>query len=365
MAKFNPYGKTPVAEFNPIAKAKTAKGTKLTASKLFDSRGEINAGSKQEAIQKIAGLLEELAAGEHSVEKTASFADGMGIAESDAVMKTAFADPTSDEFKLVGQALLNPIKEVIDYEGMARKVFAPRSVKSGEVVRYDKDVFVKAWVIGVDGQTPESQAEGKYVYPPEFEVTANVSMELKDKFRAQFDIVARAADRARQSIEHAEDVAMVNVLQAVGNAENATTFFAALNTAALEGMRYQIERHRLVCDKFLINRQEVSDLVALATAGTVDPVTQRELLMAGYIGNFLNAKIITTAGTNTFEILQPGEAIAVTAPEYLGGMPIRVELFSEPYNQFVLGLPRQGWYWYELLGMFVNTPGGVALGQRL
>jgi hypothetical protein len=364
MAKINPYGKTPVSEFNPLAKAKTPKGTKLTASKMFDDKGEINASSKVEALQKIAGLLEDLASGEHNVEKTASFGDGLGVEESDAMLKTAFQDPHSEEFRLVGQALLNPIKEVIDYEGMARKVFAPRSVKSGEVVRYDKDVFVKAWVIGVDGQTPESQAEGKYVYPPEFEVTANVSLELKDKFRAQFDIVARAADRARQSIEHAEDVAMVNALQAAGNAENVTTLFATLNTAALEGMRYQIERHRLVCDKFLINRQEVSDLINVVAAN-VDPVTQRELLMAGYIGNFLNAKIITTAGTQTFEILQPGEAIAVTAPEYLGGMPIRVELFSEPYNQMMLGLPRQGWFWYELLGMFVNTPGGVALGQRL
>ncbi len=41
---------------------------------------------------------------------------------------------------------------------------------------------------------------------------------------------------------------------------------------------------------------------------------------------YLNAQIITTAGTQTFEILQPGQVKAVTAPEYLGGMPIRVDL---------------------------------------
>ena len=68
---------------------------------------------------------------------------------------------------------------------------------------------------------------------------------------------------------------------------------------------------------------------------------------------------------NTYQILQPGVAKAVTAPEYLGGMPIRVELFSEPVNEFMIGNPRQGWFYYELLSMILINPAGVALGQRL
>lgn len=367
MAKsFNPYlDKKTGEEFDPVAKVRAGQGShKASADKLFNAKGEVNANTKAEVLDKISGLLDGLSDGSYQVERTASYGENMGVTESDAILREAFADPTSEGFRQVGQALLNPIKEVIDYEGLARKIWAPRTVKSGEVVRYDKDVFVQSWVIAEDGQTPESVVEGKYVYPPEFEVTANVSIELKDKFRAQFDILARAQDRARQSIEHTEDVAAMNVLQAGGNQANVTTFFATLNLAALEGMRYQIERHRLVCDKFIINRQEVSDLINVLRA-QVDPVTVRELLMAGYIGNILNAQIITTAGTNTFEILLPGQAKAVTTPEYLGGMPIRVELFSEPYNQFVLGLPRQGWYWYELLSMVLINPKGVALGQRL
>ena len=97
----------------------------------------------------------------------------------------------------------------------------------------------------------------------------------------------------------------------------------------------------------------------------VDPVTQRELIMAGFIGTILNAQIITTAGTQTFEILQPGQVKAVTAPEYLGGMPIRVELFSEPVNEFMLGKPRQGWFWYELISQVLVNAAGVSVGQRI
>lgn len=352
-------------EFNPLNLGpKRRSGTRAkSASKLFNARGEMNASDNSEVLDKISALLDGVADGTYQVEKHASF-DGLGEGESEAILREAFSDPSSEGFKLVGQGLLNPIKEVIDYEGLARKIWAPRTVKAGEVVRYDKDPFVTGWIIAEDGQTPQSVVEGRYIYPPEFEVTTYPTLEIKDKFRAQFDILARIQDRARQAIEYQEDLAAMNLLTAGGNRVNTTTFFAALNLAAFESMRYQIERHRLVCDKFIINRQEVSDLVNTVSA-QVDPVTQRELVMAGFIGTILNAMIVTTAGTNTYEILDPGEVIAVTSPEYLGGMPVRVELFSEPTNEFMEGRPRQGWFFYELIGMTLINPAGVSTGTRL
>jgi hypothetical protein len=375
--KFNPYTKkasgvetvdrktgTP---FNPLNVGRTATGAmnRSASERMFNDKGEINASSKVEVLNQIKHLLDGMSDGTYDVARTASYAgEGQSTMESDAILREAFSDPSSEGFRQVGQGLLNPIKEVIDYEGLARKVFAPRTVKAGEVVRYDKDVYVQGWVIAEDGTTPQSVVEGRYIYPPEFEVTAYPSIEIKDKYRAQYDILARTQDRARMSIEYQEDLALMNLLQAGANQVNTTTFFATLNLAALESIRYQIERHRLICDKYIIHRQEVSDLVnTLSTQ--VDPVTQRELIMAGYIGTVLNAMIITTAGTQTFEILQPGQVKAVTAPEYLGGMPIRVELFSEPVNEFMNGKPRQGWFWYELISQVLVNPAGVSVGQKL
>ncbi len=377
--KFNPYTSKKASgvetidrktgePFNPMNVGKVAKSGNLqisAAERMFNNQGEINASGNVEVLEKIKHLLDGMADGTYDVQRTASYAgDGLSAEESDAILREAFSDPSSEGFRQVGQGLLNPIKEVIDYEGLARKVFAPRTVKAGEVVRYDKDVYIRGWVIAEDGQTPQSVVEGRYIYPPEFEVTAYPSIEIKDKYRAQYDILARVQDRARMSIEYQEDLALINLLQAGANATNTTTFFATLNLAALEGIRYQIERHRLICDKFIIHRQEVSDLVNTLSQ-QVDPVTQRELIMAGYIGTVLNAMIITTAGTQTFEILQPGEVVAVTAPEYLGGMPIRVELFSEPVNEFMEGRPRQGWFWYELIAQVLVNPAGVAQGTKV
>lgn len=376
--KFNPYTKKKASgsqfidrksgeAFNPMNVGRTATGavTKSARERMFNDKDQLNASSKQEALQTIKHLLDGMSDGSYDVTRTASYA-GEGVSEQEqaSILREAFSDPTSEGFKQVGQGLLNPVKEVIDYEGLARKVMAPRTVKSGEVVRYDKDVYVQGYVIAEDGTTPQSVVEGRYIYPPEFEVTAYPSIEIKDKYRAQYDILARVQDRARMSIEYQEDLALMNLLNAGANQTNTTTFFATFNLAAIESIRYQIERHRLICDKIIIHRQEVSDLVNTVST-QVDPITQRELVMAGYIGTILNAMIITTAGTQTYEILQPGSVVAVTAPEYLGGMPIRVELFSEPVNEYMNGRPRQGWFWYELISQVLVNPAGVAIGTRL
>ncbi len=383
MLKNNPYVKNASKwydrktgeVFNPKNVGPADKyGNRSSSEKepMFNDAGELNADSKAEAFDKIAEVLQGTASGKYEVyqKKVASPYDlyrqssSMSDDEAYGVIREAIANPQSDGFRVVGQQLLNPIKEVIDFEGMARKVFMPRNVKTGETVRYDKDPYVVGWVIAEDAQTPQSVVEGKYIFPPEFEVTTYPSIEIKDQFRAQFDIMARIQDRARQAIEYQEDLAMVNVLTAASNQSNSTTFFSTLNLAAFESLAYQIERHRLVCSKYLIHRQELGD-IRTSLSQVVDPLTAREIFMTGYIGNFFNAEIHTTAGTNTFEILQPGEVLAITDAEHLGGMPIRIELFSEPVSEFMNGYPRRGWFFYELISMFVNTPAGVAAGSKI
>lgn len=365
--KVESYDRKTGEPFNPLNFGKpgrSGKRAQASSERLWDKDGNVNANSSRDVLDKIKGLLDGMADGTYDVlNKTASMDD----AQSETILRQAFSDPTTEGFKQVGQALLNPIKEVIDYEGVMRKVWAPRSVKQGEVIRYDKDVFVVAHVIAEDGMTPQSVVEGKYVYPPEFEISAYPSIELKDQYRAQYDILARAQDRARQGIEYREDIASINLLRAGGNIKNNTTFSAAMNLATIEAIRYQIERHRLICDKLIINRQEVSDMINTMTPLVVDPVTRRELMMAGFLGTILNTMIITTAGTNpyNYEILAPGEAIAVTAPEYLGGLAVRVELMSEPVTEFHEGRPRRGWYWWEMMALALINPAGVALWHKI
>lgn len=349
--------------FGGFSKAGSARYSQ--AEKMFNSAGELNADNPAEALRAIQHILGQVDKG--LIQPTYSAQDqSLPPQEIQARLREAFLDPSMEGMRILGQEVLNPIREVIDYEGFSRKVLLPRPVGPGEVVRYDKDPYVVAWVIGEDGITPESRAGGLFVYPPEFECTSRPTIELRHIYQAQFDILSRIMDRARQGIEQQEDTNLVALLRAAATVINTTNVFSSLNIQSLENLRYEVERHRLIVEKFLIHRREISDIVFLAQLGYVDPVTQRELIMAGYIGYVLNALIITTAGVGNeeFKVMEPGEVFAVCGGDHLGGMPVRVELFNEPIADFHEGKPVRGWFFYELISQIIINSKGVARGLK-
>jgi hypothetical protein len=277
----------------------------------------------------------------------------------------AFKDPTGEGFHLIGQELLAPIKELIDYEGWSRKCLRVRPLAQGEIFRLTKDVAYQtiSWVIGQDGQTPESRVFGRYVTGPEFKVTAFVDIDIAEIYQMQFDGLDRAQDLARQDIERKEDQNFISAIDKASTTFNALTYFSSLGLSAFEDVRFQVERNRLVVDKFLINRAELSDIVK-TMSGQVDMATQRELILSGYIGNVLNCQIVTSAGTQTFEVVPAGKIYAIPAPEYLGDMGIRIDLFSEPFNRYAVNETVKGWALIEQIGFIIPNSRAVAKGSK-
>lgn len=336
--------------------------------RMFDASGEINAYDKKDALQQIAYLLNNVTkkAGSQSMYREAS---ALPAEDRRKVLAAAMRDPTGEGFAIVGQELLLPIKDIIDYEGWVRKIFRVRPLAQGELFRIAKDVRSTAWVVGQDGQSIESRLFGRYITPSEFKITSFPTVDIEDIYQMNFDVLDRAQDTARQEIELEEDKRGLSLLDKASTTVNATTIFATLGVAALEDIRYQVERHRLVVDKFLINRRELTDLVKTAvglgvTGQHVDPVTERELILAGYVGNVLNAQIITAAGTGVEEVVPAGTVYAVTGSEYLGEMGVRVELFSEPFNKFSQKELVKGWAFGEIVGFAIPNSRAVAKGTK-
>jgi hypothetical protein len=335
-------------------------------NRMFSASGEINASDKRDALQQIAYLLNNV------TKKTAGSlyreASPMKAEERRKILAGAMRDPSGEGFAIVGQELLLPIKDIIDYEGWVRKIFRVRPLAQGELFRVAKDVRATAWVIGQDGQGIESRLSGKYVMPSEFKIASFPSVDIEDIYQMNFDVLDRAQDTARQEIELEEDKRGLSLIDRASTTVNATTIFTTLGVAALEDIRYQVERHRLVVDKFLINRREVTDLVKTAVglngSQTVDPVTQRETILAGYVGNVLNAAIITAAGTGVQEVVPAGTVYACTSSEYMGEMGIRVELFSEPFNKYSHREMVKGWAFGEICGFVLPNSRSVAKGHK-
>lgn len=336
-----------------------------TSERMFDRKGETNAYDRGDVLRQIAHLLQKVtpqvpgglfrsaARRETNEERTARM----------QIVAAALKDPTGEGFAIVGQELLLPIKDIIDYEGWARKVYRVRPLAQAELFRIAKDVRSVAYVVGQDGQAIEARLHGKYVQPDETKIVAFTSVDITDIYQMNYDVLDRAQDTARQEIELNEDKRGRLLLDRASTATNTTTTYTTLGTGAFEDVRFQVERHRLIVEKFLINRAELSDIIKTMST-TVDPVTERELILAGYIGNYLNAQIITTAGTGVQEVVPAGTFYAVTGSEYLGEMGIRIELFSEPYNRFVTQEMVKGWAFCEQVGFGIPNTRSVAKGVK-
>ena len=318
-----------------------------TDRRMFDKRGEVNAYDDRDAMVQVNQLLND------TVKKNAkalSFyrPDAEPTVSKEArreILGAALTDPTGQGFHIVGQELALPIKAILDYEGFARKIYRVRKLAQAELFRLPVDIRSTAWVVGQDGQSPESRIKTKWIY------------------QMNFDVLDRAQDTARQEIELQEDKAGIDLIDEAAQTENAVTTFATLGIAAFEDVRFQVERHRLMVENFLISRAELSDIVKTMSAA-VDPVTERELILAGYIGNILNAQILTAAGTGVEEVIPPGSFYATTGADYMGEMGVRIELFSEPYNKYSLQETVKGWAFIEMIGFAIANSRACSKGQK-
>jgi len=354
---FNPYRFAGYSDNGAVRQALSSR-----TDRMYDSRGEMNAWDRKDALAQAAHLLNHVTR-QSPLSKMTRQASAAEREERRKVLAAAMNDPTGEGFALVGQELALPIKAIIDYEGFIRKILRVRTLAQGELFRIAKDVRATAYSVGQDGQGIESRAYGTYILPDEGKITSYPEVDMMEIYQMNFDVLDRMQDTARQEIELEEDKRGMRLIDRMAQAINSVSTFATVSLSVLENLRYQVERHRLIVDKFLINRSEVAD-IQINMSGTVDPVTQREWNLAGYVGRWLGAHILTAAGIGAEEVIQSGTMYAVTAPEYIGEMGIRVELFSEPYNLLPLKQTVKGFGFCEVVGFGGPNSRSVAKAVR-
>lgn len=354
--EYNPRPFERYVDRDGVRKAVAAK-----TGRLFDKKGELNAWDKKDAMQQAAYVMGHMSPSQPA--RMTRAASALEREDRRKIIAAAAQDPTGEGFAILGQELLLPIKDLVDYEGWARKVYRVRPLAQGELFRIAKDVRATAWVIGQDGQALESRQYGKYIQPSEFKIAAFPTVDLEDLYQMNYDVLDRSQDTARQEIELEEDKRGLALIDTAARSVNTVTTFGTLGVSALEACRVQVEKNRLVVTKFMVNRQDVSD-VFTSMAQAIDPVSQRELLLAGYWGNFYGAMVITAAGTGVEEVVPQGQFYAVTDPEYMGEMAIRVELFSEPFNKYSLKETVKGWAFVEIIGFGIPNARACAVAVR-
>lgn len=330
---------------------------------LFDNYGEVNASSLKDAltqIVKFASVLKDNRPSNFTLQSDPTFNDE----QRDEIVKRAL---TTTEGKVaLGQAMANPIRRNLDYQGVARRVLVVDPLPQGALPVYDRDIDVGAFVCSANGAVPESRVFGDRVTVPEFEIVSNPTVRIREVKLRRFNVIDRAVQKAKQEIQAQEDGNIFTMLDfagsTTGGGENTqqTVTATGLLRSDLLSLKQQIDRWDLLTTKYLMNIVEFTDILNWVSSGgtlaELDPVTHREILQTGLYGRIWGADMIVS------KMVPVGTVLATADPEFVGVMPIRQDIEVLPADE-----PKQvklGWIVYELIGLAVVNPRGVAVGKK-
>jgi hypothetical protein len=335
---------------------------KRSSMNFFNNQGQLNASNLKDLVQglvKYASLLDD----NQPSGATLSGQSGFSDSKKDEIIARAI---NTQEGKIaLAQAMANPIRRNLDYQGIARRTLVVDPLPQGAMPTYDRDIDVAAVVISSNGTGPESRVFGDRVVVPEFEIYANPTVRIAEVKRRRFNVIDRAVQKARQEIMAQEDANIFAALDAASSVENTLTDIAdaGLLKRDLVEIKQQIDRWDLVTTKYFMNINEFTDILNWASGGgggvgggEIDPVTQREILQTGLFAHAWGADVMVS------KIVPPGTVYGCADPEFVGVMPVRQDIEVMPADE-----PRQlklGWVVSEIIGIGIVNARGVAKGNK-
>ncbi len=269
------------------------------------------------------------------------------IAKSDQDVKEAViaqALQTSEGRVALAQAMVEPIKISLEYQGIGRKLVMVDELPQGALPRYERDIAVKSYVISKRGRVPDMIVEAEELLVPTFEIATNPTIKLNEIRARRFYIVDRAQIRAKDSIMRQEDTEVFTTISNAVPAAHSLTVTGAIDPSNLNVAMALIEEHELVAAKIVVHPYRYKD-VRNWGKDFFDEATQRDVIMSGLYGHLWTADIhvSTMVPRNTIYVLAPGE--------FVGAMPVRQDITVLPADD--PKALRLGWVVYEEIGIAV------------
>ncbi|MFA5023461.1 MAG: HK97-fold major capsid protein [Patescibacteria group bacterium] len=331
---------------------------------MFNTHGELNALNDRDAlaqIVKFASIIQNNQSANQGLAGSPSFTEE----QKDELVRRALM--TQEGKVALGQAMANPIRRNLDYQGVGRRVLVVDPLPQGALPVYDRDIDVAAVVVSSNGSAPESRIFSDRVTVPDFEVVSNPTVRIAEVKRRRFNVIDRAQQKARQEIQAQEDANIFAALDYAGDAslggENTAQDIAdaGLLKRNLSNIKVQVDRWDLVTTKFLMNIIEFNDILNWAaysgtSTGEIDMVSQREILQTGLFAHLWGADIIVS------KVVPVGSIYGAADPEFVGVMPIRQDIEVLPADE-----PKQlklGWVVNEIIGIGIVNPRGVCAGRK-
>lgn len=261
----------------------------------------------------------------------------------------------------LGQTMLEPFREGRDYVSIGRKIFAVDHVQPGAPMWYDKDPQFKAYTISKLGGAKRVEVTGTRVELEAFPIVVLVRIPMIEVAVRRFNILDREQVRARAEMAENEDTEVLTALYngaVTSEAKTASdTAFPITTVASSEGASRSklaelfsyIEQYDANVENLIFHARDYRDIRAW-TGTDFDPVTRRELLKTGYMGDLWGSSVRITKKQTV------GRVTACAAPEFLGVISVRVDL--DQMDAPVGELLQYGWCFYEYIGVAQLTDVG-------
>jgi len=244
----------------------------------------------------------------------------------------------------LAQAMVEPIKTSLMYQGVGRKLIMVDELPQGALPRYERDIAVKSYVIGKRGQVPTSVVEAEELLVPVVELASNPTIKMNEIRQRRYYIVDRAQVRAKDSLQRQEDIEVFKVINAAIPADHSITVSGSLQPENLNLALTLIEEHELIGAKIVMHPQRYKD-VRVWGKDFFDEATQRDILMTGLYGHIYSADIHVST-------MVPKNSVYVLAPaQFVGAMPVRQDITVLPADD-----PKRlrlGWVIFEEVGFSV------------
>jgi hypothetical protein len=161
----------------------------------------------------------------------------------------------------LAQAMANPIRVSLDYQGVGRKLLVVDPLPQGALPVYDKDVDARAYVLSKRGQAPDQVIEGDRIQVPTFEIVSYPQVRFSQVKERRFNVIDRAQQRAKSDIMAVEDAEIFALLDSAATSVNPVTISTGgLTREALTKAFQEIEKHDLVVTKIVMNATAFADI---------------------------------------------------------------------------------------------------------
>lgn len=264
----------------------------------------------------------------------------------------------------VGQTMLEPFREGRDYISIGRKIVAVHHLEPGAPAWYDHDPQFGSTTIGNLGGAPRVLDGAKYdrTEVTHYPIVTLIRIGVQEPAIRRFDVLDREQVRAQAEMAEAEDSEIFSCLSAAAGSgsgisdgvtppSNVTNSFSLDNLAqAYANLEDKADSN---VENLLMRALDYRRIRGLLTSNgyVFDPVTRRELLKTGYMGDLWSAQIRIS------KKLTSAQMLLCASPEYLGVLSIRIDLsqMDSPMPELL----QYGWLLYEFIAPAVLTNVGV------